>query len=94
MTNETRRIIQGTTGGALVGGGIGGTLFALIGTMMVGLQPVVMLACGVYAGAVYGGIVGAVLGAREARLEGEPTAAAVRQRTPGLALAVARPRVD
>ena len=79
MTNEIRRIIQGTTGGALLGGGIGGSLVSLIGPMLVGLQPLVLLACGVYAGMVYGGIVGAVLGARQ---------------TPSLALAVARPRYD
>jgi len=94
MTNEMRQMIRLATGGALIGGGIGGTLFSLIGTMLVGLQPVVILACGVYAGAVYGGIVGAVLGAREAGVETEPAAAAVPRRTPGLALAVARSRFD
>jgi hypothetical protein len=31
---------------------------------MVGLEPVVFMVCGVYAGAVYGGIVGAMRGAR------------------------------
>jgi hypothetical protein len=31
---------------------------------MVGLEPVVFMLCGVYAGAVYGGIVGAMRGAR------------------------------
>jgi hypothetical protein len=94
MTNEIRQMIRLATGGALIGGGIGGTLFSLIGTLLVGLQPVVMLACGMYAGAVYGGIVGTVIGAREPRLESEPVAGAVARRTPGLALAVARPRYD
>jgi hypothetical protein len=31
---------------------------------MVGLEPIVFMVCGVYAGAVYGGIVGALRGAR------------------------------
>jgi hypothetical protein len=75
MATEMRNVVRLATGGALLGGGIGGTLFSLIGTMLVGLQPVVFLACGVYAGAVYGGIVGAVLGTR---------------RAPQVALAVAR----
>jgi hypothetical protein len=60
-------MIRLATGGAPIGGGIGGTLFSLIGTMLVGLQPVVFLACGVYAGAVYGGIVGAMIGRAAAR---------------------------
>ena len=29
-------------------------------TIMAGLEPIVFLVCGVYAGAVYGGIVGAL----------------------------------
>jgi hypothetical protein len=32
----------------------------VIGAILVALQPVVFLACGVYAGTVYGGIVGAL----------------------------------
>jgi hypothetical protein len=43
---------------------IGGTVFGLAGTIMVGLEPVVFMFCGIYAGAVYGGIVGALRGAR------------------------------
>jgi ABC-type uncharacterized transport system permease subunit len=36
----------------------------LAGTIMVGLEPIVFMVCGVYAGAVYGGIVGTLRGAR------------------------------
>jgi hypothetical protein len=36
----------------------------LAGALMVGLEPIVFMVCGVYAGAVYGGIVGALRGAR------------------------------
>jgi hypothetical protein len=64
MTGEFERVMRGAIGGAALGGGIGGTLFALAGTVMVGLEPVVFMVCGVYAGAVYGGIVGAMRGAR------------------------------
>ena len=92
MTHEMRQMLRLATGGALLGGGVGGTLFTLIGTILVGLQPVVFLACGVYAGAVYGGVVGAVVGAREQQLDREPEAAAVPR--PGLALALARSRYD
>ena len=92
MTNEMRQMIRLGTGGALIGGGIGGTLFSFIGSMLVGLQPVVFLACGVYAGAVYGGVVGAVIGAREQRFENESEAAAVPR--PSLALALAHSRYD
>jgi hypothetical protein len=92
MTGEMRQMIRLATGGAVIGGGVGGTLFSLIGTMLVGLQPVVFLACGVYAGAVYGGIVGAVIGAREQQLEREPEAVIASR--PGLALALARSRYD
>jgi len=60
MTNETRQTIRLATGSALIGGGIGGTLFSLISTMLVGLQPVVFIAGGVYAGMVYGAVVGAM----------------------------------
>jgi hypothetical protein len=34
------------------------TMLRVVGTIMVGLEPVVFLVGGVYAGAVYGGIVG------------------------------------
>jgi hypothetical protein len=71
MTGEMQRMIRGAIGAAL-GGGIGGTAFGLIGAVMVGLEPIVFLACGVYGGAVYGGIVGALRGAREERLELAP----------------------
>jgi hypothetical protein len=64
MTGEVQRMIRGAIGGAALGGGIGGTAFGLIGAVMVGLEPIVFMVCGVYAGAVYGGIVGAVRGAR------------------------------
>ena len=36
----------------------------LAGTVMLGLEPIVFVVCGVYAGAVYGDIVGALRGAR------------------------------
>jgi hypothetical protein len=64
MTSEVERIMRGAIGGAAIGGGIGGTLFGLAGTLMVGLEPIVFMVCGVYAGAVYGGIVGTMHGAR------------------------------
>jgi hypothetical protein len=64
MTREVERIMRGAIGGAAIGGGIGGTLFGLAGTVMVGLEPIVFMVCGVYAGAVYGGVVGALRGAR------------------------------
>jgi hypothetical protein len=64
MKGEFERMTRGAIGGAALGGGIGGTLFALLATAMVGLEPVVFMVCGVYAGAVYGGIVGAMRGAR------------------------------
>jgi hypothetical protein len=35
----------------------------LAAAVMVGLEPIVFMVCGVYAGAMYGGIVGAVRGA-------------------------------
>jgi hypothetical protein len=50
----------------------------VIGAVMVGLEPVVFLLCGIYAGTVYGGIVGALRGAREPRLDVAP--AIVRSR--------------
>ena len=64
MTGEFEQVMRGAIGGAALGGGIGGTLFALVATVLVGLEPVVFMVCGVYAGAVYGGIVGAMRGAR------------------------------
>ena len=63
MTSEVQRMIRSAIGGAALGGGIGGTVFGPAGAIMVGLEPVVFLVCGVSAGAVYGGIVGAVRGA-------------------------------
>ena len=71
MTSEVQRMIRSAIGGAALGGGIGGTVFGLAGAVMVGLEPVVFLVCGVYAGAVYGGIVGALRGARDQGLENE-----------------------
>jgi hypothetical protein len=64
MTGEVERMMQGAIGGAALGGGIGGTLFGLAATIMVGLEPIVFMVGGVYAGAVYGGIVGAMHSAR------------------------------
>ena len=64
MTGEVERMMRGAIGGAALGGGIGGALFGLAGTVMVGLEPVVFVLCGVYAGAAYGGIVGALRGPR------------------------------
>jgi hypothetical protein len=52
---------------------------------MLGLEPIVFLACGVYPGVVYGSIVGALLGAREH----ERTIDAVTQQ-PVFGLALAR----
>ena len=69
MTNEIQRMIRGAIGGATVGGGIGGVAFGAMSAVMVGLGPVVFLLCGIYAGSVYGGIVGALRGAREERVE-------------------------
>jgi hypothetical protein len=68
MTGEVERMMRGAIGGAAIGGGIGGTLFGLAATAMVGLEPIVFMVCGVYAGAVYGGIVGALRGARTEQL--------------------------
>ena len=72
MTGELQTMIRGAIGGAAVGGGIGGTAFGLIGAVMVGLEPVVFMVCGVYAGAVYGGIVGGLRAAHDERVEPEP----------------------
>jgi hypothetical protein len=93
MTGEMQRMIRGAIGGAAMGGGIGGTAFGLIGAVMVGLEPIVFLACGVYAGAVYGGVVGAVRGAREERLELEPGTARAHRFQHELAPALVRSRV-
>jgi len=54
---------------------VGGALFGLASAVMVGLEPVVFVLCGVYAGAVYRGIIGAL---RDARVELAP--AMVRSR--------------
>lgn len=79
MTNEVRRMIRDGFGGAALGGGIGGSALWLVATLMVGLEPLVFLACGVYAGAVYGGFVGALVGAGGGRLDVE-TLEPARQR--------------
>jgi len=77
MTGEIQRMIRGAIGGAALGGGIGGVVFGAISAVMVGLEPVVFMVCGIYAGTVYGGIVGALRSAREERVE----VALVRSRT-------------
>ena len=69
MTNEIQRMIRGAIGGAALGGGIGGVAFGAMSAVMVGLGPIVFLVCGIYAGTVYGGIVGALRGAGEERVE-------------------------
>jgi hypothetical protein len=69
MTNVVRRMVRDGFEGALLGGSIGGGALWLMGTLLAGLEPLVFLACGVYAGTVYGGIVGALLGARDSRLD-------------------------
>ena len=63
MTNEIRRMIRGAIGGAFLGG-FSGSVLGFIGTLIIGLEPVVFLACGVYAGVAYDGIVGALVSAR------------------------------
>ena len=77
MTGEMQRMIRGAIGGAALSGGIGGIAFGLIGAVMVGLEPIVFIVCGVYAGVVYGGIVGALRGASDEPLALAP---AVRSR--------------
>jgi len=72
MTGEVQRMIRGAVGGAALGGGVGGTLLSAVSALMVGIEPVVFLLCGVYAGMVYGGIVGAVHGARQQPLDRQP----------------------
>ena len=42
---------------------------SVIGTIMLGLEPVVFLVGGIYAGTAYGGIVGALRGGREERVK-------------------------
>ncbi len=69
MTGEIQRMIRGAIGGAALGGGIGGVVFGAISAVMVGLEPVVFMVCGIYAGTVYGGIVGALRRTREERVE-------------------------
>ena len=76
MTTDAVRMMRGALGGAALGGGIGGVLFTLAGAVMVGLEPVVFMLCGVYAGAVHGGMVVALRGARV-----ELAPAIVRSRT-------------
>ncbi len=68
MTGEVERMMRGAIGGAALGGSIGGTLFWLASAIMVGLEPIVFVICRVYAGAVYGGVVGALPQAHEPRL--------------------------
>ena len=69
MPGELERMIRGAIGGAALGGGIGGVVSGAISVVMVGLEPVVFMVCGIYAGTVYGGIVGALRSAREERVE-------------------------
>jgi len=88
MTDEMRRMIRGGISGAFLGG-FSGSVLGFVGTLMVGVEPVVFLVCGVYAGVVYGGIVGALVGARDERPEGEPVSAAVPR---GLVMAPATVR--
>jgi len=66
---EIQRMIRGAIGGAALGGGVGGVAFGAMSAVMVGLGPIVFLVSGIYAGTVYGGIVGALRGAREERVE-------------------------
>ena len=46
MTDEMRRMIRGAIGGAFLGG-LSGSVAGFIGTLIVGLEPLVFLACGV-----------------------------------------------
>ena len=89
MTNEIRRMIRGAIGGAFLGG-FSGSVLGFIGTLIIGLEPVVFLACGVYAGFVYGGIVGGLIGARDEQLESAPQSASLRRRGLVLATAIVR----
>ncbi len=72
MTDEVQQMVRGAISGATFGGGVGGMIFGGIALIMVGLEPVVFLVCGIYAGTVYGGIVGALRGAREPQLDVAP----------------------
>jgi len=67
MTDEMRRMIRGGISGAFLGG-FSGSVLGFVGTLMVGVEPVVFLVCGVYAGVVYGGIVGALASHRSIAL--------------------------
>ena len=78
MNGEVQRMFRGAIGGAALGGGLGGAVFGAMSAILVGLEPVVFLVCGIYAGTVYGGIGGALHGAREERLK--PAPAIVRSR--------------
>ncbi|OLD90646.1 MAG: hypothetical protein AUG96_01800 [Chloroflexi bacterium 13_1_20CM_4_66_15] len=93
MTDEMRRMIRGAVGGAFLGG-LSGSVAGFIGTLIVGLEPLVFLACGVYAGIAYGGIVGALMGARDEQSESEPVSAGIPRRGLVLATAVARSRAN
>src|SRR2546428_7477270 len=91
ITDEMRRIIRGAIGGAFLGG-FSGSVAGFIATLIVGLEPLVFLACGVYVGIAYGGIVGALVGARDEQSESEPVSAGRPRRGLVLATAVARSR--
>jgi hypothetical protein len=78
MNGEAQRTFRGAMSGAVLGGGLGAAVFGAMGAILVGLEPVVFMVCGIYTGTVYGGIVGALRGAREPRVELAP--AIVRSR--------------
>jgi hypothetical protein len=78
MNGEAQRTFRGAISGAVLGGGLGAAVFGAMGAILVGLEPVVFMVCGIYTGTVYGGIVGALRGAREPRVELAP--AIVRSR--------------
>lgn len=59
-------IFRGAIAGAAVGSVLGGAISAAMILLLQGLQPVVFLSCGIYAGVVYGGLIGAVRAARHA----------------------------
>lgn len=83
-------MVRGAIGGAALGASISGTLAWLFVAVLLGLEPIVFLACGIYAGTIYGSIVGALLGARDVR---EAAARAPAQRPVfGLAMVVASGR--
>jgi hypothetical protein len=63
-------IIRGALNGAGIGGIAGGVASWLITLADTGIQPLVYLTCGVYAGIACGGIIGAVTaGRRQAQVE-------------------------